>query len=225
MREVILGYGKGDTQQYAAARKRESIDKMSAIVDAQLTTLMQSGLGRVCAADEFELIQHIGLLRLGMMELDLRIERRYVPAMIMIPDSLISIGRKLEAINATGDCGVEGYEQRQRVLEPYMAANVARVDMRRAEVQLAHCYRNRGAGPQRSVLTLGETILFALYYPSCFEGRLTAVIRPDMPEAKIATISVHQCSGKQSFVLREYSADDLPDAPFQLATCEVRVGR
>lgn len=222
---AILEYGKGQPQQYAAERRQEAIEKMSAVMTAHAGVLIQGGFIEICARTESEFRGQIEVLKLAAREFDLRVDRRCIPAMIMVPDWQISVRSKLLMINASGDCDVDEYGQRYRISEPYVAINVTRMDMKRKEVQLAHCYAEQGAGPDRSVLTLGEVAMFALYYPKCFDGRVTAIVQPDRPEGNIALLAMSLCNDKPTFVLRECRADDLPDASFQVMACEVRVGR
>ncbi|AKM78062.1 MAG: hypothetical protein UX49_C0018G0018 [Candidatus Wolfebacteria bacterium GW2011_GWC2_46_275] len=228
MKGVVLAYGKGETQQYAAARRREAIDKMIAVTSAHVDLLIQVGLVKACATNEAEFVRHIGLLRLGAMELDLRIERRYIPAVIMIPNARVSLQQKLMMLGVEEVVNIDGEQKGIKTLEPYAAINVTLKKVDKSEILTGINGRFAGVFPRMETMSLSEVVMLATYYPALFDGFATVITDPEMESVFVLEGSREEKSDRTCFTVTEGSRRDLSWMTwkkYQVPLCEVRVGR
>lgn len=222
----VLGRTSGKLGEYLQAKRERELVLMRQRLLMQKAVLLRGKFPALCSASLDEFHGAIDAARRAAEECDLLMAtERSVPAVIMIPDELVSVRRKLELLEAGGVCDADKHKEKAHILEPYIAVNVMRTEMQRQGVKLAHYHADQGEGLGRPALTLGEVLMIAHYYPTYFEDSLTAVIRPDDPEGEIVVVSTGQRSGRTHFSVKEYLTGDLPDAKFQVITCEVRVGR
>ncbi len=216
---TILGSANGQAMEYIKKRREMMVEKMTTIVDAQASILSKHGYDKLCGAANEEFGQCIASLKNAAAGCELCIQPRTFPAVVMIPDRLVSLRRKMQQIGAGGFSDTEKVEDGIRLLEPYMAVNVTLKQMRGGE--LKNC---TSCVPPYSPLTFSETVMLATYYPALFEDVVTVIL----VEQSVLIMRGCREGNRAGFKITSGNRgllNQMNEERCQLPICEIRIRR
>lgn len=174
----ILGHANGQLEEYFRKRDRARSSQMWHELVFQKNVLQVREFNTMCNVANEEFCECIE--RLGKVAESCELVRRsdIISAMVMIPDRLVSLTRKLELLPIRGLYGIEDAQHTAtKIMEPYAAINVRLERMTAGPAIQAQFHGHQLPGPC-SPLTLSETAMFLLYYPELFAGRRIVIVDP-----------------------------------------------
>lgn len=222
----ILGCKSGALGQYVVQKRQEAQEKMNKGMDEQLQILLKRGYHELCfeAREEFE--RCATSLKEAAAQCELRIARRVHPAVIMVPDALVSLQQKLRGIGSIDDRDLTMFGDELKLAELYLAINVERRWMENRQMLTETSWGE----DQLTTMTLGETIMMATYYPALFCGVETVIMKPGC--GLIAFLSDYDYQGGRKLQLMVEEFDRARKSwfsgerrKFQVMTCDFRLKR